>query len=458
MTLFHHLFIRWAWLLIGVWTSGGLAVLSYYTHRPEHHRKHLVSRAAHHIAHLFLVPTPGDRPGFGVAFNGAGGVGFRAGGELPAPPRAPALVARPARSAIAKPIPRKFVPGLVSVVIPTYNRASIIGRAIDSVLSQQYRAVEVIVVDDGSTDGTEDLVRKYDSRVRYVRQPNAGVSAARNLGLRETKGEFIALLDSDDEWLPWKIELQVAALHRFSDLGMVWTDMAAVDETGATVADAYLRTMYSGYSRVNTAKIMEARGRVGELKVKNLEGLAGRQILAGDIFPYMLLGNLVHTSTVLLRRDRVRAAGGFDESLRVSGEDYDFHLKTCFLGPVGFLDVSSIRYRVGANDQLTAQRFMLQVARNNLTTVVRWIDRGGQKINVLDKAQIRSTLANAHGWLGSEEYQAGNRKSARLHLAKSVRLGRVDARTAALLALSVAPAAVARLVTSLHTAGRHTQL
>jgi glycosyltransferase involved in cell wall biosynthesis len=454
MTLFHHLFIRWAWLLVGVWTGGGLAVIGYYTHRSEHHGRHLVSRAAHHIVDLFLVPSRVDVATVGLGFDRGSGVGLNSGAELPRPAPTPSASVRRAGSPIAKPIPRKFVPGLVSVVIPTYNRVSIVGRAIDSVLSQHYRAVEVIVVDDGSTDGTEDLVRKYDSRVRYVRQSNAGVSAARNLGLRETKGEFIALLDSDDEWLPWKIELQVAALHRYSDLGMVWTDMAAVDERGATIADAYLRTMYSGYSRVNTSEIMEVRGRISELNVKNVEGLAARQILAGDIFAYMLLGNLVHTSTVLLRRDRLRAAGGFDESLRVSGEDYDFHLKTCFLGPVGFLDVSSIRYRVGANDQLTAQRFMLQVARNNLTTVVRWIDRGGRKVNVLDKAQIRSTLANAHGWLGIEEYQAGNRKLARQHLAKSLRFGRVDARTASLLVLSVAPAPVAKFVSSLRAARR----
>jgi glycosyltransferase involved in cell wall biosynthesis len=455
MTLFHHLFIRWAWLFLGAWTGGGLAVLSYYTHRSEHHGKHLASRAAQHFAELFLVPLARDAGKLAVAFDAGDEAGrITAHAALPVPVPASSALPRPLRSTIAKPIPRKFVSGLVSVVIPTYNRASIISRAIESVLTQEYPSVEIIVADDGSTDGTEDLVKKYDSRVRYFHQPNAGVSAARNLGLREARGEFIALLDSDDEWLPWKLDLQVAALRRYSELGMVWTDMTAVNVEGVTIAEAYLRTMYAGYSRVDTRAVMESRGQIGELKVKSVEGLAVRQILTGDIFPYMLLGNLVHTSTVLLRRDRLRATGGFDESLRVSGEDYDFHLKTCFAGPVGYLDVSSIRYRVGANDQLTAPRFMLQVARNNLTTVVRWIDRSGTKINVLDKAQIRSTLANAHGWLGVEEYEAGNRRLARRHLAKSLSLGRVNARTAGLLALSVAPQPVARLVNSLRGTGR----
>lgn len=455
MTFFHHFFIRWAWLLAGAWTGCGIAVISYYGLRAEHHARHSITRAAHQIAELFSAPTSGESRSGRVGFEGNAGT-ERTVSTLQTftPVRTPTVSGRPARSSIAKPMSRTFVPGLVSVVIPTYNRARIIGNAIDSVLSQTYRSVEVIIADDGSTDATQEIVGKYDSRVRYFRQANAGVSAARNLGLRQTKGEFIALLDSDDEWLPWKLELQVAALRRYSDLGMVWTDMAAVDESGAMVADAYLRTMYSAYSRVNISEAMEHRGQVSDLKIATAERLTDGDILAGDIFPYMLLGNLVHTSTVLIRRDRVRATGGFDESLRVSGEDYDFHLGTCFGGPVGFLDVSSIRYRVGASDQLTAPRFMLQVARNNLTTVVRWIDRGGKKVDVLGKAQVRRTLANAHGWLGTEEYQAGNRKLARQHLGKGLRFGGGNLRMAAMFALSVAPAPLSDLVGSLRRPAR----
>jgi GT2 family glycosyltransferase len=230
---------------------------------------------------------------------------------------------------------------------------------------------------------------------------------------------------------------------------MVWTDMVAVDDSGNSLADAYLRTMYTAYSRVNISEVMGHRGAVGQLDASNIAGLETAPILAGDIFPYMLLGNLVHTSTVLLRRDRVRAAGSFDESLKISGEDYDFHLKTCFAGPVGFLDVSSIRYRVGASDQLTSSRFMLQVARNNLTTVVRWTRRGGRRLDVLGEEKLRSALGNAHAWLGVEEYQAGNRQLARRHLGKSFTLGNLSGRNAAMYAVSFAPPAVARLVSSL---------
>lgn len=94
-------------------------------------------------------------------------------------------------------------PGLVSVIIPSYNRGYIVGKSIESVLAQSYRQIEVIVVDDGSTDNTREVVAGFDDRVRYFYKENGGVSTARNLGLRECRGEFIALLDSDDLWLPW---------------------------------------------------------------------------------------------------------------------------------------------------------------------------------------------------------------------------------------------------------------
>src|SRR5205814_4707411 len=102
---------------------------------------------------------------------------------------------------------------LVSVILPTFNRAHCIGQAIDSALQQTYRDLEVIVVDDGSTDETHQLIkRKYGDleSVKYIFQENMGVGAARNTAIRAAKGEFIAFLDSDDIWKPWKIELQLA--------------------------------------------------------------------------------------------------------------------------------------------------------------------------------------------------------------------------------------------------------
>jgi glycosyltransferase involved in cell wall biosynthesis len=124
---------------------------------------------------------------------------------------------------------------LISVVIPTYNRAYCISRAIRSALCQTYSRLEVIVVDDGSDDNTEEVVSKIaaaDNRLVYTSQNHAGVGAARNHGMRIAKGEYVALLDSDDSWEPWKLEIQAACLAAHPELALVCTDMAAVNAQG----------------------------------------------------------------------------------------------------------------------------------------------------------------------------------------------------------------------------------
>ena len=102
----------------------------------------------------------------------------------------------------------------VSVVIPTYNRSALITRALDSVLAQTVKPHEILVVDDGSTDDTASLVRKHYPAVQLIRQKNTGVSAARNAGITAATGEWVALLDSDDAWLPRKLERQVHAVEQ----------------------------------------------------------------------------------------------------------------------------------------------------------------------------------------------------------------------------------------------------
>src|SRR5947207_692803 len=112
---------------------------------------------------------------------------------------------------------------LVSIVVPTYNRAYCLPRTIDSALAQTYASVEVIVVDDGSKDDTAALVRaRYgsDGRVQMISQQNAGVAAARNTGMAAARGDYVALLDSDDVWQPWKLELQMACMRAHPDVGM----------------------------------------------------------------------------------------------------------------------------------------------------------------------------------------------------------------------------------------------
>jgi len=125
----------------------------------------------------------------------------------------------------------------VSVIIPAYNRANIVRETVDSVLRQTYAQFEVIVVDDGSTDNTREVLATYrDPRVRYFYKTNGGLSSARNFGLSAATGEYIAFLDSDDVWRPWKLSAQVEIFRRHSDVGMSWSDMSSFTDDG-TILD-----------------------------------------------------------------------------------------------------------------------------------------------------------------------------------------------------------------------------
>ena len=119
---------------------------------------------------------------------------------------------------------------LVSVIIPAYNCEQYIFQAIDSVFKQQYQSVEIIVVDDGSTDNTGSLVSGLNDKIKYIYQKNQGPSSARNKGIENAKGELIAFLDADDLWLPQKLKLQVDIMERLADVGAVASGYSLFDE------------------------------------------------------------------------------------------------------------------------------------------------------------------------------------------------------------------------------------
>jgi hypothetical protein len=184
----------------------------------------------------------------------------------------------------------------VSIILPTYNRAHLVAEAIESVLNQAFPDFELIVVDDGSTDQTEVVVRSFaDHRLKYLKQSNKGVSAARNTGLQNAKGEFIAFLDHDDLFLPEKLSVQVARMHQDSDVGLVYS-------------------LYLG-----TKQQEEPRRRAGGCH-SPLE------------LRHLLLGTLIHLSSTLVRRLWLQKVGGFDERLQYGGEDRDILLRLALAG------------------------------------------------------------------------------------------------------------------------------
>ncbi len=180
---------------------------------------------------------------------------------------------------------------LVSVIIPNYNHARFLGDAIRSVLAQTYRPVEIIVVDDGSTDNSGEVAAGFGDQIRYIYQTNAGLSAARNTGLRAAKGSLIGVLDADDMYEPNFLETLVAALQ----------------------ADPQADGVYCGYRFVDEAN-------------NPLPQIENRPLPSTDLYPALLDGNFFVPESVFLRRRVYDEVGFFDESLRAC-EDWDVWLR-----------------------------------------------------------------------------------------------------------------------------------
>jgi GT2 family glycosyltransferase len=296
---------------------------------------------------------------------------------------------------------------LVSVVIPTYNRAYCVAKTIDTALAQTHRQVEIVLVDDGSTDGTAQLIAdRYgsDPRVRYIRQENAGVSTARNTGFAHARGEFVALLDSDDLWFPHKLAAQLAVFRAHPEVGMVWSDMEAIDMQGRVLRPRYLKEMYSAYRHFPDDELFATHTRLATLDPELAQSTGDADVRTGMVYSAMIMGSLVHTSTAVLRRERLEKVGGFNSELRRLGEDYDFHLRTCRLGPVGFVDLPTIQYTRGNPDRLTRSEHHLDAAINFLKVIEPNIAQHRGEITLSD-SQLTDVLSEANFWIAEAAWE-----------------------------------------------------
>ncbi len=204
----------------------------------------------------------------------------------------------------------------VSIILPTYNRGWILDEAVNSVLDQDYTNFELIVVDDGSTDDTRQILNRYGDRITVIRQSNQGVSAARNAGIRLAAGDLIAFLDSDDQWLKGKLTRQVAFFKRYAEMLICQTE------------EIWIRNGV----RVNPKKKHRKQ--------------------AGMIFKQCLPLCLVSPSAVMIRKHLFDEVGMFDERLPAC-EDYDLWLRIAFRYPIGLIDEPLIIKRGGHMDQLS---------------------------------------------------------------------------------------------------------
>ena len=244
----------------------------------------------------------------------------------------------------------------ISVIIPTFNRAWTLKRAVDSALAQDYPHREIIVVDDGSTDGTRDLLAGYRDKIRVLVQENKGVSAARNLGIQESRGSFIALLDSDDAWETNKLSCQAAFFQ---------------SKPGAMICQTEEIWIRNG-KRVNPKK-----------KHKKPSGM---------IFEPSLKLCLVSPSAVMIRKQLFGQKGMFNEGFPVC-EDYDLWLRISHDTPIYLIDTPLTVKTGGHGDQLSAahsqDKYRIQSIQNLIESNVLSPNQEQAALNVFkEKCRI----------------------------------------------------------------------
>jgi glycosyltransferase involved in cell wall biosynthesis len=229
---------------------------------------------------------------------------------------------------------------LVSVIIPTYNRANLLPSALQSALDQSHSNVEIVVIDDGSTDNTKEVVQPFLDRIVYLETENGGPAHARNIGMSAAKGRYLAFLDSDDLYLPGKLDLQVAFMEAFPEVGMVSTEVSAFDDSG--VLEEYHVRTYHGiwqWKNLTYERVYDERGEFP---------WAGREepvpYYIGDIFPYVLMGTLLSENTVFFRREVLEKVGLQNERYRY-GQGYEWLVRVCKNFRVGFLNIPTYHLR-----------------------------------------------------------------------------------------------------------------
>ena len=222
---------------------------------------------------------------------------------------------------------------LVSVVIPAYNCADTICEALESVFNQTYSNLEIIVINDGSTDETKHILQEFSSKIIYLEHENGGPGSARNKGIRVSRGDYIAFLDADDILAPNKIELQLGCFSAFPEVGLVFSDFSTFNQHGV-IKDLYMSDYFEVFRRCRIKK--EDIFSQGIDNKNNFFSLDASRI--------MFLGNIVLPSTALISRGCINKVGLFNEKYKYNSE-YELFLKMSKEFKFGFVGSALTKYR-----------------------------------------------------------------------------------------------------------------
>jgi len=298
----------------------------------------------------------------------------------------------------------------VSVIIPTYNCASYLAAAIESVLAQTYRDFRIFVIDDGSTDATPEVMRPYVYHCVYIHQPNAGAAAARNRGIRESSSKYIAFLDADDLWHPTKLERQIQLLDLHPNVGLVCSDFSMTGN-GQSV-DSFFST-----TRVPPD---------------------------GRMFKHLLRNCIVFTSSVVVPRQVIEEAGMFNEFLPVC-EDMNLWLRIA-----SRWDIAAIREvlvsRRNRPEGLSATAGGTIVSLNHGLASLQHIESSCPHLSRRNTRVLRRALALFYYKSGSSLLTDGKREPARAQLLRSLRYRSFQPLALAKLGGSLLPTAAFRFL------------
>ena len=281
---------------------------------------------------------------------------------------------------------------LVSIILPTYNCAAFLSHSIGTILSQTYNSYEIIVIDDGSTDNTKEVLYPFMQRIKYIRlEQNKGLPTARNIGVRSAQGKYIAFIDADDLWLPEKLQTDIEYFETHPEVSMVYSKHINIDEKG-----------------------------------DDLNGNTKRQLPSGNIFLQLFSEqNFVISSSVVVRKEVFETTGLFDEQL-VNCQDWDMWLRIAFHFKVAGINKPLVKYRHNPHS--------LSKNRNNVLKYQKMvIDKIYNKFkdteNGIHEKLYKKRLASHYAKVGRYYLRIGNKIQASENFRLSLKYNPLNIRT-----------------------------